>query len=79
MMLIHAVRPDGTECHYAISAFSGALDTGSREENASKQEVEPRSDSIGTNEALVGKRCVIDLGDSHIRIGQSCASTILGP
>jgi hypothetical protein len=28
------------------------VDTGSREENASKQELEPRSDSIGTEKAL---------------------------
>jgi hypothetical protein len=28
------------------------VDTGSREENASKQEIEPRSDSIGTEKAL---------------------------
>jgi hypothetical protein len=33
-------------------AFSSEVDTGSREENASKQEVEPRSDSIGTEKAL---------------------------
>jgi hypothetical protein len=29
------------------------VDTGSREENASKQETEPRSDSIGTKKALL--------------------------
>ena len=28
------------------------MDTGSREENASKQKIEPRSDSIGTEKAL---------------------------
>jgi hypothetical protein len=33
-------------------AFSSEVDTGSREENASKQEIEPRSDSIGTEKAL---------------------------
>jgi hypothetical protein len=33
-------------------AFSSEVDTGSREENASKQEVEPRSDSIGMEKAL---------------------------
>src|SRR5229473_4727374 len=32
-------------------AFSSEVDTGSREENASKQEIEPRSDSIGTEKA----------------------------
>src|SRR5712671_2031448 len=34
-------------------AFSSEVDTGSRQENASKQEIEPRSDSIGTEKALV--------------------------
>jgi hypothetical protein len=33
-------------------AFSSEVDTGSREKNASKQEIEPRSDSIGTEKAL---------------------------
>jgi hypothetical protein len=33
-------------------AFSSEVDTGSRKENASKQETEPRSDSIGTEKAL---------------------------
>jgi hypothetical protein len=33
-------------------AFSGEVDTGWREENTSKQEIEPRSDSIGTEKAL---------------------------
>src|ERR1700730_11632305 len=33
--------------HALFRAFSSEVDTGSREENASKQEVEPRSDSIG--------------------------------
>ena len=36
-----------------IRAFSSEVDTGSREENASKQEIKPRSDSIGTEKALV--------------------------
>jgi hypothetical protein len=27
---------------------------------------------------IVGKRCVIEIGDSHIWIVQSCASTTLG-
>jgi hypothetical protein len=34
-----------------IKAFSSEVDTGSREENASKK-IEPRSDSIGTEKAL---------------------------
>jgi sugar/nucleoside kinase (ribokinase family) len=34
-------------------AFSSEVETGSREENASKQEIEPRSDFIGTEKALV--------------------------
>jgi hypothetical protein len=33
-------------------AFSSEVETGSREENASKQEIEPRSDFIGTEKAL---------------------------
>src|ERR1700678_3684116 len=33
--------------------FSGEVDTGSREENASNKNLEPRSDSIGTENALV--------------------------
>jgi len=37
---------------FVFRAFSSEVDTGSREENASKQEVEPRSDSIGTEKAL---------------------------
>jgi hypothetical protein len=34
-------------------AFSSEVDAGSREENASKQKIEPRSDSIGTEKALM--------------------------
>jgi hypothetical protein len=33
-------------------AFSSEVDTGSREENASNQKMEPRSDSIRTEKAL---------------------------
>jgi hypothetical protein len=33
-------------------AFSSEVAAGSREENASKQKLEPRSDSIGTEKAL---------------------------
>jgi hypothetical protein len=33
-------------------AFSSEVDTGSREENASKEKREPRSDSIGMEMAL---------------------------
>jgi hypothetical protein len=35
-----------------IRAFSSEVDTGSRPENASKQKLEPRSDSIATELAL---------------------------
>jgi hypothetical protein len=34
-----------------VRAFSSEVDTGSREENASNRKMEPRSDSIGTEEA----------------------------
>jgi len=37
---------------YAIGAFSSEVDTGSREENASKQKIESRSNSFGTEQAL---------------------------
>src|SRR3981081_4504753 len=37
----------------AVKRFPAKWITGSREENASKQEIEPRSDSIGTEKALV--------------------------
>jgi hypothetical protein len=40
----------------ALRAFSSEVDTGSREENASKQEIELRSDSIGTEKPLAFKR-----------------------
>jgi len=33
-------------------AFSSEVDTGSREENASKQKIESRSNSFGTEQAL---------------------------
>ena len=36
----------------AARAFSSEVDTGSREENAPRKEIEPRSDSIGTEKAL---------------------------
>jgi hypothetical protein len=36
----------------AARAFSSEVDTGSRQENASKKEIEPRSDSIGTERDL---------------------------
>src|SRR5579863_3836637 len=41
-------------------AFSSEVDTGSREENASKQEIQSfGSDSIGTDIALVARRAVL--------------------
>src|SRR3954463_13184752 len=39
-------------CNGASRAFSSEVDPGSREENASKQNLELRSDSIGTEKAL---------------------------
>jgi hypothetical protein len=44
--------PGAAAMRGATGAFSSEVDTGSREENASKQEIEPRSDSIGTEKAL---------------------------
>ncbi len=57
------------------------MDTGSREENASKQEVEPRSDSIGTEKALAihlfmaapGKAC-----DTRHFVGHSLRMVQIG-
>jgi hypothetical protein len=39
-----------------LRAFSSEVDTGSCEENASKQKLEPGSDSIRTGKALVMMR-----------------------
>jgi len=47
------------EARRAARAFSSEVDTGSREENASKQEVEPRSASIGTEKALEERASVL--------------------
>jgi hypothetical protein len=44
--------PEHFRAKHALGLDPG-VDTGSREENASKQEIEPRSDSIGTEKALV--------------------------
>ena len=41
--------------------LDSGVDTGSREENASKQEIEPRSDSIGTEKALESNHDPISL------------------
>src|ERR1700754_1835589 len=46
------LRPSPVELY--PEAFSSEVDTGSREENASKQKIEPRSDSIGAEKALPG-------------------------
>src|SRR4051794_37952110 len=50
-------RDDGRSRMIYSRALSSEVDTGSREENASKQKIEPRSDTIGTERAL-GSRCI---------------------
>jgi hypothetical protein len=56
MDVLHAAKASHTTTNPRptprIKAFSSEVDTGSREENVSKQELEPRSDSIGTEKAL---------------------------
>jgi hypothetical protein len=41
-----------TQSVEAVRAFSSEVGTGSREENASKQKIEPRPGSIATEKAL---------------------------
>src|SRR2546423_11431210 len=50
--ILRARTPWFNRAEVAARAFSSEVEAGSREENASKQRVEPRSDSIGTERAL---------------------------
>jgi hypothetical protein len=47
-------------------AFSSEVDTGSRQENASKQKASLRSDSIGTEKALEQRSRETDVGSQSI-------------
>jgi hypothetical protein len=53
---LYALRPEAD--NWAI-AFSSEVDAGSREENASKQKLEPGADSIRTDKALAFSTSVL--------------------
>jgi hypothetical protein len=59
-----------------IKAFSSEVDTGSREENASKN-LEPRSDSIGTETALASISCRRERRSSTISRACLCIAVII--
>jgi hypothetical protein len=50
--LLHDAVLPRSYARLCLRAFSSEVETGSRQENASNKNLEPRSDSIGTEKAL---------------------------